>query len=55
MNHRISLNWEQWVVFCRDQNIDPRENCECGFDLGGGDSEEYYCYDTPPPEEESNE
>ena len=31
-------NWEEWCSFCAEQNEDPYENCEIGFDLGGGDS-----------------
>jgi hypothetical protein len=50
MNKRHCLTWEQWVEFCAEYDIDPYENCEYGFDLGGGDSEEYYCYDDPPEE-----
>ena len=45
------LNWEEWKEFCAEQDIDPHENCEHGFDLGGGDSFEIVCYEDPPKEE----
>jgi hypothetical protein len=48
MNARHCLTWEQWTEFCQEHRIDPKENCEYGFDLGGGDSIEFYCYDDPP-------
>jgi hypothetical protein len=52
MNKRNCLTWEQWAEFCREQEIDPRDNCEYGFDLGGGNSIEFYCYEDPPEEAE---
>lgn len=41
------LSWSEWVRFCTEQSIDPIENCEHGFDLGGGDSCTMVCYDQP--------
>jgi len=46
-----SLNWKEWIEFCAEHDIDPRENCEYGFDLGGGYSFEVVCYEKPPEEE----
>jgi len=46
-----SLNWKEWEEFCVEHDIDPRENCEYSFDLGGGDSYEIVCYEEPPKEE----
>jgi len=40
-----SLNWKEWVEFCAEQDIDPSENCEQSFDLGGGHSFTVACYD----------
>ena len=31
-------NWDEWVEFCHEQEIDPYEESSLGFDLGGGDS-----------------
>ena len=45
----FEIPWPEWVQFCAEQGIDPIEECECGFDLGGGDSYTVACYD--PPEE----
>lgn len=42
-----SLNWKKWKEFCAEHNIDPRENCELSFDLGGGYSFTVACYDMP--------
>ena len=47
-----SLNWKEWVEFCAEYDIDPRENCEYGFDLGGGYSLEVVCYEDPPRKSE---
>lgn len=41
------LGWPEWVEFCAEQDIDPIEDCEFGFDLGGGDSYEVICHDQP--------
>jgi len=45
------LTWEQWEEYCAEHGIDPREQCEDGEDLGGGDSFTVACYDKPPKEE----
>jgi len=45
-------NWEDWKEFCAEQNIDPYEHCDYGFDLGGGDSFDIeYIGDYPEREE----
>lgn len=31
-------SWEEWKEFCEEYGINPREYCDYGFDLGGGDS-----------------
>jgi|GEM_PF-1952358 len=41
------LRWLEWIQFCAEQGIDPIENCEHSFDLGGGDSYTIACYDQP--------
>lgn len=41
------LSWKEWVIFCAEQKIDPVENCEFGFNLGGGDSYTVACYEKP--------
>ena len=46
----FQINWPEWVIFCNEQGIDPVENCEHGFDLGGGDSYDVVCYDEPEEE-----
>jgi len=43
----FQISWPEWIIFCNEQGIDPIENCELGFDLGGGDSYEIVCYDQP--------
>ena len=47
-----SLNCKEWVEFCAEHDIDARENCEYGFDLGGGNSLEVVCYEDPPRKSE---
>ena len=44
------LTWEQWVEYCAEHGIDPREHCEDGEDLGCGYSFTVACYDEPPKE-----
>ena len=44
---RVRLSWPEWVEYCAEHGIDPREQCEDGHDLGGGDSYEVVCYDVP--------
>ena len=46
------IPWSEWLEFCAEHGIDPIENCELGFDLGGGNSYTMACYD--PPEEVSH-
>lgn len=48
----FQLPWPEWVEFCTEHGIDPIEDCECGFDLGGGDSFTVACY--YPPDEEAH-
>lgn len=47
--HRLS--WPGWVEYCAEHDIDPREHCEDGYDLGGGNSITIMCADDPPEEE----
>ena len=47
------LNWTEWVEYCAEHGIDPREQCEDGHDLGGGNSITFECYEDPPEEEEN--
>ena len=47
-----SLTWEQWVEYCAEHNINPHQQCEDGYDLGGGDSFTVACHDKPPKEYE---
>lgn len=49
------LNWPEWVQFCAEQDIDPIENREFGFDLGGGDSYDVVCCDQPDEVEHLDE
>ncbi len=50
----IYLNWEEWQKYCAEHNIDPREHCEDGQDLGGGNSLEIICVDDPPKEDDDS-
>jgi len=45
------LTWEQWVAYCAEHGIDPYEQEEDGYDLGGGNSFTIACYDEPPKED----
>ena len=47
------LNWTEWVEYCAEHGIAPREQCEDGHDLGGGNSITFECYEDPPEEEEN--
>ena len=47
------ISFPEWIQFCAEQDIDPVENCECGFDLGGGDSYTVACYEIPDQAKES--
>ena len=45
-------DWNEWKEFCERHNEDPYETTDIGFDLGGGDSEDYiYTGDIPEREE----
>jgi len=46
------LNWEEWVEYCAEHGIDPREQSSDGYDLGGGNSITIMCTDDPPEEYE---
>lgn len=54
MNGTHHLTWEEWVEYCAEHDIDPREFCEDGHDLGGGNSIDFVCYEDPPEEEEES-
>jgi len=41
------LSWPEWIQFCAEQGMDPIENCELSFDLGGGDSYTVACHEEP--------
>jgi len=43
-----SLTWQQWVAYCAEHGLDPYEQEEDGYDLGGGDSFTIACYERPP-------
>jgi len=45
------VTWEQCERYCDERDINPREQCEDGEDLGGGDSYTVVCNDEPPEEE----
>lgn len=49
------LRWPEWIIFCNEQGIDPIENCELGFDLGGGHSYTVACYEIPFKAKEAEE
>ncbi len=55
MNGTYHLTWEEWVEYCAEHDIDPREQCEDGHDLGGGNSIDFVCDEDPPEEEEEDE
>lgn len=46
------VSWERWLSVCKENNVDPYENEEIGFDLGGGDS---YTVAVHPEEREERE
>ena len=48
----VRLSWPEWQEYCAEHGIDPREQCEDGHDLGGGNSITIMCCDDPPEEEE---
>jgi len=43
----FELPWWQWVQFCAEQDMDPYEESEIGFDLGLGSSFTVACYYPP--------
>ena len=45
------LSREDWVDYCAEHGIEPREQCEDGEDLGGGHSFTVACYEAPPKED----
>jgi len=48
------LNWPEWVEYCVEHGIDPREHCEDGHDLGGGNSITIECLEDPPEEDDDS-
>ena len=48
----IRMNWKEWVEYCAEHGIDPRENREDYYDLGGGNSLTFECHDDPLEKEE---
>lgn len=44
----IQLSWAEWLEYCAEHNLDPREQSEDGYDLGGGNSITFECHDDPP-------
>jgi len=45
-------DWYEWKEFCEKHGEDPYETYDIGFDLGGGDSEDYsYTGEIPEREE----
>ena len=55
MAKTIRLNWLQWKEYCAEHDLDPRECCEDGIDLGGGHSLNIICSVDPPEEEDDIE
>jgi len=35
------VNWGDWKELCEEHGINPYKEIELGFDLGGGDSEDF--------------
>jgi len=52
--HHI-INWEDWKELCEKYEIDPYEEIEFGFDLGGGNSEDFEFIGEIPIKERQNE
>ena len=50
----VHMSWECWVEYCAEHGLDPREQREDGYDLGGGTTITFECYEDPPEEEENN-
>ena len=48
----IRMNWKEWVEYCAEHGIDPRENREHYYDLGGGNSLTFERHDDPLEKEE---
>ena len=48
----VRMNWKEWVEYCAEHDINPREFLEDHYDLGGGNSLAISCYEDPPEEEE---
>lgn len=45
--HKIH-EWWKWVEICAEADMDPYENVDLGYDIGGGDSIDYeYVGDMP--------
>lgn len=44
-------DWEEWKEGCLQRDIDPYEEDEVGFDLGGGDSETFVFVGEKPERE----
>lgn len=51
----IRMNWEEWIEYCAEHDIDPRKQSEDGYDLGGGYSISIICVDVPPEEKEKEQ
>jgi len=50
--YHTTSDWEVWKEFCERHGEDPYKTYDIGFDLGGGDSEDYeYTGDIPEREE----
>ncbi len=47
----IQMNWLEWKDYCAVHDINPREFLEDHYDLGGGNSITFECYEDPPEEE----
>lgn len=52
MKPHYIYRWKDWKELCENHGIDPYENVDFGFDLGGGDSDNYeFLGDIPEKEE----
>ena len=49
------VGWGEWVEYCAEHGINPREQSEDGYDLGGGNSATVICIEDPPEEEDPDE